>query len=335
MIECIFTIDYEIYGNGEGSLKELIFDPARRLQGIFERAGAKLVIFVEAAELEKIEAAKSDPAITEVRQQIQGLYRQGHEIALHLHPQWSKGKYINSKWALNNEEYNLCVLSKQKIIEIVDDSIEYLRTALSEPFFSPFSFRAGNWLFQPTQPAADILAQRGIKIDSSVFKGGLQHQHGLDYRPALQNGYFWRFQDDVNEPDVGGKMLEIPIYTQMVPPWKMATKKRLGLQQKAVSGRKIFIIDKINRVLDFARPLQPLKLDFCRMTIEELTGMMDQIIQDDARNTKLFKPIVAIGHTKDLVDFETVVAFLSYLKQRNIQISTFKDIYQKCSIDNS
>lgn len=335
MIEFIFTIDYEIYGNGEGALRELIFEPARQLNSIFYHAEAKIVVFVEAAELKKIEAAKSDPAITEVKKQIQEFYQQGHEIALHLHPQWSKGKYINGKWALNDEEYNLCVLSKQKIIEIVDDSIEYLRTVISEPGFSPFSFRAGNWLFQPTQPAADILAQRGIKIDSSVFKGGLQHQHGLDYRPALQNGYFWRFQDDVNEPDVGGKMLEIPIYTQMVPPWKMATKKRLGLQQKAASGRKIFIIDKIKRVLDFARPLQPLKLDFCRMTIEELTGMMDQIIQDDARNTKLFKPIVAIGHTKDLVDFETVVAFLSYLKQRNIQISTFKDIYQKCSIDNS
>ena len=32
MIECIFTIDYEIYGNGEGSLKELVFEPASVLK---------------------------------------------------------------------------------------------------------------------------------------------------------------------------------------------------------------------------------------------------------------------------------------------------------------
>ena len=28
MIECIFTIDYEIYGNGEGSLQQLVYEPA-------------------------------------------------------------------------------------------------------------------------------------------------------------------------------------------------------------------------------------------------------------------------------------------------------------------
>ena len=35
MIECIFTIDYEIYGNGEGSLKELVYEPAEKLMAIF------------------------------------------------------------------------------------------------------------------------------------------------------------------------------------------------------------------------------------------------------------------------------------------------------------
>ena len=36
MIECIFTLNYEIYGNGAGSLKELVHDPAERLREIFE-----------------------------------------------------------------------------------------------------------------------------------------------------------------------------------------------------------------------------------------------------------------------------------------------------------
>ena len=51
MIECIFTIDYEIYGNGQGSLQELVYEPARRLMDIFQRADARFVAFVEAAEL--------------------------------------------------------------------------------------------------------------------------------------------------------------------------------------------------------------------------------------------------------------------------------------------
>lgn len=328
MIECIFTIDYEIYGNGEGSLRELIFEPARQLQRIFNEAGVKIVVFVEAAELEKIETAKTDPAITDVKQQIQSLYKQGHEIALHLHPQWCKGQFNNGKWALDNGEYNLCVLPEQRIVEIVDGAIKYLRTVLSEPEFSPLSFRAGNWLFQPTQPIAKALSQRGIIVDSSVFKGGLQHQHQLDYRPAVNNGYFWKFQDNVNLVDPNGTMMEIPIYVQMVSPWKLATKKRLDLQQKASSGIRT-AGQKIDRLLDFMRFRQPLKLDFCRMTIEELTGMMDKIIQDDARDPISFKPIVAIGHTKDLMDFETIAVFLSYLKQRQIKVSTLTEVHNK------
>ena len=33
MIECIFTLDYEIYGNGTGALKDLVYEPAERLAG--------------------------------------------------------------------------------------------------------------------------------------------------------------------------------------------------------------------------------------------------------------------------------------------------------------
>lgn len=329
MIECIFTIDYEIYGNGEGSLKELILEPTRQLIKIFNEASAKLVFFVEAAELEKIEATKSDPAIADVKNQIRDLYRDGYEIALHLHPQWYNGKYKNGKWILDNSEYNLCVLPQKRIIEIVDQSIHYLRSVLSDPDYTPLSFRAGNWLFQPTQPTAQILFSRGIKIDSSVFKGGLQNQTHLDYRPALNNGFFWKFQNDVNAVMSTGELIEIPIYSKMVPPWEMATKKRLELQQKTAKGKKT-LKDKIDRFLDLARPLQPLKLDFCRMTIEELTCMMDGIIKNDRITPNAYKPIVAIGHTKDLIDLETVSLFISYLTQKHIKICTFREAYHKC-----
>ena len=63
MIECIFTIDYEIYGNGEGSLRELVYEPAEKLMAIFRKWNARFVAFVEVAELEMIEAKGTDPAI--------------------------------------------------------------------------------------------------------------------------------------------------------------------------------------------------------------------------------------------------------------------------------
>ena len=64
MIECIFTIDYEIYGNGEGSLRELVYEPAEKLKDIFLKHNVRFVNFVEAAEFEMIEKFifKKEPA---------------------------------------------------------------------------------------------------------------------------------------------------------------------------------------------------------------------------------------------------------------------------------
>ena len=332
MIECIFTIDYEIYGNGEGSLEDFVYEPTQKLIDIFDEAQAKMVVFVEVVELEKIEAFNSDPAIDKVKKQIKELHDKGHEIGLHLHPQWFNARYENGKWELDYSEYNLCALPKERIEEIVKESIKYLQSILGTPGFKPFSFRAGNWLFQPTSTAANVLAEQGIKIDSSVFKGGLQHYHKLDYRRSKRNGYYWKFQGDVNTPDPDGALLEIPIYTQLVPFWKMITSKRVGLQQKGGTSSQT-IKQKMYRILDKMRLRYPLKLDFCRMTIYELTGMVDAAVCNDKMDPKLYRPLVAIGHTKDILDFETVDFFLSYLKQKSIAVTTFKKANNKINIE--
>lgn len=329
MIECIFTLDYEIYGNGEGSLRELVYEPAERLMATFRKWNARFVAFVEVAELEMIEAEGADQAIDLVKQQIRQFHREGFELGLHLHPQWYNAEFKNGRWLLDYSEYNLCTLPKERIVQIVDRSIAYFRDVLGVPDFTPLSFRAGNWLFQPTKIVAKVLSERSIKVDSSVFKGGLQHQHKLDYRRALRNGYYWRFEDDVNVLHPHGALLELPIHTQMVPLWKMLTIKRIGMQRKSSSanqtGKK-----RLYRLLDFLRFWHPLKFDFCRMKLDELTHMMDTVIREDQQNPTSYRPIVAIGHTKDLVDFETVESFLSYLGRKGIAVSTFEEVYRRC-----
>ena len=327
-IDCIFTIDYEIYGNGEGSLQDLVFEPARELLRIFQKHEAKLVFFVEVSELEMIERAGADEAVGRVKQQVRECYHSGHEVALHLHPQWYNARRESGRWVLDYQEYNLCTLPRERIDEIVTRGIDYLRNAVGDNTFGPVSFRAGNWLFQPTATAANVLAAHGIKIDSSVFKGGLQHKQSLDYRRARRNGDYWLFGDDVNVPDPAGAMFEIPIHTEMVPFWRMVTKKRVGLQKKGYSagqsGKARFA-----RMRDFARLLHPLKFDFCRMTFDELVGMTERVIAQH-RRSNTYKPMVAIGHTKDLVDFDTVEKFLSYLSEKDVSVNTLEGAYQRC-----
>ena len=327
MIECVFTLDYEIYGDGQGRLRELVYEPAEELRAIFLKHGVRFVNFVEAAEFERIGEARSDPAIDLVTEQIRRLYEEGFETGLHLHPQWYNATFEAGKWALDDSEYNLCTLPRRRIEEIVDRSLRYLRRVVGDPGFTPLSFRAGNWLFQPTQPAATVLADRGLRIDSSVFKGGMQRRHRLDYRPALRNGSYWRFTDDVNASDSSGAMVEVPIHVEMAPFWKMATAKRVSLQarQPSSGGRS----RGFTRLRDFARLRYPRKLDFCRMTLEELVSAMERVISEASLEPEVVRPVVAIGHTKDLPSLDVIAGFLHYLAAHSIPVTTFTDIFPR------
>jgi len=334
MIECIFTLDYEIYGDGRGALLDLVYEPAERLRAIFSQRGIRFVNFVEVAEFQRIEESRSDPAIDLVTRQIRELHADGFEIGLHLHPQWCNARYDNGQWLLDSDEYNLCTLPRQRIVDIVDRSLSYLSSLVCEPRFVPLSFRAGNWLFQPTQPAARVLAERGLRIDSSVFRGGLLHNHALDYRHSPGNVPYWKFDSDVCDPDPAGAMIEVPIHVRMVPFWQMATtkrrafSKRKALKSPAVSSSQTFR-QRVNRARDLLRFYYPLKLDFCRMTLDELTFAMGRLIEEDKADPAACRPVVTIGHTKDLFDFDTVERFLAYLESNAVRVSTFVDVYPR------
>jgi hypothetical protein len=333
MIECMFTLDYEIYGDGTGALTDLVYEPTERLKNIFRKWNAPFVNFVEVAELEQIEASGTDSAIDVVKRQIRELYRDGFEIGLHLHPQWCNARF-QGRWFLDYSEYNLCTLPRTRIAKIIKRSLDYLKYLVDQSHFTPLSFRAGNWLFQPTSTAASLMAENGIRIDSSVFKGGMQHNHSLDYRPALKNGYFWPFDCDVNQPNPSGAWIEVPIYTEMVPFWKMVTSKRVGSGNGFGVSRQS-TTKKLNRILDFVRFRYPLKLDFTRMTLNELTSMMIRIIREDRTQPGQYRPIVAIGHTKDLSDPQTVDDFLAFLRANGIAISTFQAAHPKLLQENA
>lgn len=328
MIECIFTIDYELFGNGDGSLRKLMYEPLEKLREIFQKYDSRFVIFVEVAELEIIQGIFKDSDLNLIFQQIRESYRNGYEIGLHIHPWWYKGFIKDGKWIFDYNYYNLCVFQKEKIEVVVDRALSYLRKILDVFNFTPISFRAGHLIFQPTQPLAEILAQKGIKIDSSVYKGGFWSQQKIDYRNAINNSYYWKFSNDVSISDSNGILIELPIYTKLVYLWKIFTLKRITVQKKESTVVK-YSWKKLKRIKDYLRFKYPIKFDFCEMDRVELINLIDEIIIEDQKNPTILKPIVAIGHTKEIKEFDTIDYILSYLKNHNIKISTFKEIYPK------
>jgi hypothetical protein len=320
MIECVFTLDYEIYGNGEGSLRDLVLDPTRELAEIFLEFGASFVVFAEAVEFARMEEAQSDPDIAGVRAQLRELRTSGHEIALHLHPWWANARYEDGRWRMDWSERNICTLALNRAETIVSGAIRYLRDVLDDPGFMPLSFRSGLWAMQPTPQIASILARHGVLLDSSLFKGGRVRGLGLDYRPAVGNDGFWRFGRDVNLPDPDGTLWEIPIHTQLVPFWRMLGRKRLKLHKKSRSSGQASPLP--GRWYDFLHFRHPRKLDFCRMTFDEMREAMEVVVERTMQQ-KERSIVVAIGHSKDFVDSDAIRRFLRYLQERAIAVTTF------------
>lgn len=323
MIEFIFTVDYEIFGNGKGSLKKLVYEPASWLIDLFLKNKDSLVFFIEVAEFEMMEKSGQYYEINLIKEQVKKINELGFELGLHLHPQWYAGKFKEGKWSLEEAEYNLCLLPEERIKELIGRAVNYLKYLIGDSLFTPLAYRAGNWLMTSAKRLGPILAQAGLKVDSSVYKGGYQHLYYLDYRQAPADLFYWKFSDEVTKPDPGGQLLEIPIYTKMIPTWKFLSKKRLALEAGGASS--VSLKAKFtNRYRDFLRFKVPLKFDFCRLSFEELKTMTEELIAIDACSPSNYKPIVLIGHTKDRPDYRTIGLFLSYLEEKGIQTTTFK-----------
>jgi len=329
VIDFIFTFDYEIYGNGDGNLQDLIVEPTERLIRLFKDFKAIFVVFAEAAEFEKIEEFKADQSIDEVRKQLRQLHQDGFEIALHIHPQWFNARREQDSWALDLKEYSLCNLTEERIDWMVHRSINYLRGVLGNAQYSPISFRAGNWIMQPTSTVAKVLYRNGIRLDSSVFKGGVQRQVGLDYRHALKNGPYWFFTEDVNRPDSSGVLLEVPICCELLPFWRMIKSKRLMVQRRNIMANRGSPLD--SRLVDFARFKYPRKLDFCRMSWKEMRETIDRAIGEDRQSPDKYRPLVAIGHSKDLGDIDPIERLLCHLAQNSINISDFSQVLRQAT----
>lgn len=327
MTSCVFTLDYEIYGNGSGSLRELVLEPTQRLAEIFAEYGAPFVVFTEAVEFSRIEQAQSDPDSSAVRKQLRDLRAAGHEIALHLHPWWANAQFEGGRWHMDWSERNLGILDAGRIECIVSDAIGYLREALRDPKFLPFAFRSGLWAMQPSHAIADVLSRHGICVDSSVFAGGRIESLGLDYRRAPRKCSHWRFSRDVAIPDSEGALSEVPIYTQMVPFWQMLGSKRLKLQKKAQAPGYGTLLPRSWK--DFARLRYPRKLDFCRMTFDEMRDSMQSVLKQAQSRPDELTTVVAIGHSKDFTDPGATERFLAYLRKQSVTVSTFSKVFSK------
>jgi hypothetical protein len=100
-------------------------------------------------------------------------FRQGHDIQLHLHPQWMDARYEgNGNWKLSGD-WSILNYPPQQIRAMLVAGKQYLETLLRriDQRYSCVSFRSGSWCAAPSDSLMPILSELGFVFDMSIVAG--------------------------------------------------------------------------------------------------------------------------------------------------------------------
>jgi hypothetical protein len=328
----ILSVDYEIFGNGTGDVMRHIVEPAEAMARVCEKFRAPLTLFFEVEEYLAFAAFAGplqrmlgyDPARA-IRDQLIALLRRGHDVQLHLHPQWFGAHLEGETWQLHPEN-----ITVDDLFETQEETNAYIaaRKAVIEELLQlagvsrkVIAYRAGAFAAQPGRKLLAALVENGFLFDTSVVKG--LHQDGFDYRHAPCSNGPWRIKDDVAVADPAGPLWEFPIYSVPGRRFQLMTFARLRAkfsksvprrQQKAMINQ--FALQKRGPLaaLRFLWQPVPIKLDFHNISPATLLRWVHSAPRQDGQGPDV---MVFIGHTKEHIDDRGLEKLLQALSRES------------------
>lgn len=347
MRHVLFTIDYEIFGNGSGDVRQHVVDPTERMARIAERYEMPLVIYVEVEEYlafqrhaaELTLALGYDPARL-IREQMHDLARRGHDVQLHLHPEWYGSRLINGRWQLDFTKRTV-----DSLFETVEETTAYLgqrKEDLKELAGLSgnqrvLAYRAGAFSAQPSTRLIPALVRNGFQIDSSVVHGLRQkNEHlDLDYRQAPAGKQMWRVRSDVAVADASGPLWEISIASvpgrriHQITPGRLKAKfsRNVPKEQQSKMISDLGVKSNPAQMLKFLWQKIPLKLDFHNVAPRKLNQWICQAETPADHNPDV---VVLIGHSKEHIDDAGFNRLLRSLSENpKLKVCTFPEVAAK------
>lgn len=317
----VFTLDYEIHGNGEGSPYELMVEPTDRLLNLFDQYGAKLTIMADIGEILKFKEYKQANGedlfdYDKIIAQLIRAVKQGHDVQLHIHSSYFKSVFKDGHWQQDWSEYSLADLNYERLHEMIGVGKRFLEELIvpHKKDYRCFAFRAANWSMYPSKNIVKALIDHNIEIDTSVFKYGIRNEIvKFDYNSAYSDLIPWLVDaDDVCKMDPQGQLLEIPIFCEQKNILSFISPNRIyrviqasaHRHPKSVNGDKPVhdkpqksSLNKISKLISLIRHPQPRKMDFNQCTGNQLISTMKRIERKHGSRRDDI-PVVLIGHSK-------------------------------------
>jgi hypothetical protein len=343
-----FVDDWEISGNGTGDVRELQFRPMRELVNIYNAHsvhGSFNAELMQQLTFRKFQSAH--PELKELADEwdavVAETFRQGHDIQLHVHPQWHEAVYENGEWRLT-ADWSILKHEPETAYQMLAAGKEYLENLLCpiDPAYRCVSFRAGAWCIAPSPHMLGLLVKLGIIFDMSIV-GGLYYDTRniqLDYTNCEETflPFYPRMTDarkvsDKPEPIVciptnhfyGSRRQVFKHHAQQA--WRKAKERLAPLKTPTASSsgqrsveayghewaqkKHASVVTRLYEkgVVPYLRG-KHLISDIAQLDSALLGEMLESIRRRARRSGQAALPVILENHTKDVRDFSHIERFI-------------------------
>ena len=323
----LLSLDYELFfGSKIGSVDHCLIEPVTTLLKQLAHTGLKLSFFVDATFLVRLrEEGKKFPVLQteydKIRQHLELLKKQGHDIQLHIHPHWIDSCFDGSSWRIHTDRYTLHDFSPGLRREIVSSCKQELEQIVGD---SVFAFRGGGWCIQPFDQIADALHAENIWLESTVFFRGKSEdsQRHYDFTAAPKSDHYC-FSDDPVSEDPAGSFVEVPIGSFRVNPaffWRLAWAKKFGGKKyrsfgdgSAMVADRSYYLTRLTQYTNSVVSIDGLKAGL-------LSKAYKQISEHREKNL-----LHAMGHPKAISPY-SIDKLAAFLTHQSFDYITYQDL---------
>lgn len=335
-MKILFTLDYELFlGSKTGTVKECLIHPLNLYLDKVEKYGLRFTIFADAAYLyalrqgaEKHEQLRMDyQAVTAHLLQLQ---EKGHDIQLHIHPQWYFSTFTGTEWQLDTTHYKLSDVPEHDMQRLFRESKSLLDNLLGK---ETAAYRAGGFSAQPTTCLTDLFRQNRLECDSSVCPGAKYDSSSQKYDyTTVPYRSCYRFEKDICQEESDGQFLEIPITMHEVGPffhWKLAfirLAQRFGLTRlhstfgngTGVNTTKESIRERMLHKVNTLATIDGYKIQFLKAAIKHQEAKASEIM-------------CVIGHPKLATPYSVsrIDSVCRYVTEHQHEFCTVSDLTHK------
>lgn len=352
----VFTLDYELFGDGSGDVFKHIVAPTNVILDVAERHGAKITAFFEVVEYWRMKQewesgnhmGYDHNPVEAMEKQIVDMIRRGHDVQLHIHPQWVDAKWRDDHWEIDYKNWRLSDFNTPSMTlkQLLSKGKQTLEKIIKPhfPAYECLALRAGGYNAQPSMEIVEVMRECRLKVDTSVVPGA-KEQGSLslyNYSSSPSDVGHWFVGEKLEDPsDEDTGIIEYPIVSYpIVRLFKFMSLTRIksilinrksaqaSFSAKTTSsgtGSGVGVLNKLSYF--FKKEYQT--WDYCLFPKWLHAYFLHKISKQKSRDI-----FVVIGHPKSLVSTQSMEYLINKTSSKFV-FSTISSISEKLFSDKS